>query len=135
MFGGGYTGFAFYWPSDLDARATEEGEKRPVYLRNFVCGESRIRFWDLDRFWSLPPEIVIFRARLEEPELDQAFLRFASSSGVVLLETGDGWKQEQTDFVRDQARSGVAYPVIQERLITRFPDVRFRFYFPGPIRK
>ncbi|MCE9600169.1 MAG: hypothetical protein K8S54_19580 [Spirochaetia bacterium] len=135
MFSAGFTGFAFYWPLETDARTGEDGEKRPVYLRNFVCGDSRVRFWDLDRFWNVPPELIIYRDRMDDADLDQAFLRFAAGSNIVLLETNASWTDVHAAFLREQARTGATYPVIQERMQARFPDLIFRFYFPGPAGK
>lgn len=135
MFAAGFSGFAFYWPLETDARTGEDGEQRPVYLRNFICGEARVRFWDLDRFWSLPPELIIYRHRNDDADLDQAFQRFAAGSNIVLLETTAAWTEVHAAFLREQARSGATYPVIQERLQARFPDLVFRFYFPGPAGK
>ncbi len=131
---GVYGGFVFFWPSDLDARLGEEGERRPVYLRNFACGEGRVRFWDLDRFWASPPELIVFQKRRDEPDVDRAFLRFAAGAGVVLIEAVD-WQKEHSEFIRTQAKSGASYPQIQDRLRKAFPDLDARFYFPGPVLK
>src|SRR5262249_13448481 len=111
MFSAGFTGFAFYWPLETDAKTSEDGEKRPVYLRNFLCGDARVRFWDLDRFWNLPPELIVYRQRSDDADLDQAFQRFAASAGLILLETSSAWTEAHAAFLREQSRSGATYPV------------------------
>ena len=75
------------WPVGLDDGVTAGGRNRPVYLRNFVCGERSLRFWEMDRFsGGTPPSLVLFRRRAGEPALDRAFARHFAERGTILVE-------------------------------------------------
>ncbi len=88
----GRPGGFWIWPNGLDARETGAGRMRPVYLRSFTCGAQKLRLWDMDRFSSRSgPAVLVYQARHNEPELDNAFVRHFSEKGVILVETGEGW--------------------------------------------
>jgi hypothetical protein len=123
-----------YWPSMLDARSGEEGEARPVYLRNYVCETERLRFWDLDRFMERPPELAVVQKQ-EDAALEQGFFRFASTHAVVILQTGAGWNEEAAELLAQEIAKGTPYPRMEELLLTRFPGMGMRFVFPGPVGK
>ncbi len=75
------------WPVGLDEPQTRAGASRPVYLRNFLCGDSALRFWEMDRFsGGQPPSIVIFRRRTGEVALNRAFARHFAERGTILVE-------------------------------------------------
>ena len=75
------------WPVGLDVGQTARGHARPVYLRNFVCGDRSLRFWEMDRFSAgTSPSLVVFRRRAGEPALDRAFARHFAERGTILVE-------------------------------------------------
>lgn len=79
------------WPSELDARAAANGEERPVYLRKFICGDSRLRLWDLDRFYNGDDlDLVVYRRRADDARLDRAFARHFADHNASLLESAPG---------------------------------------------
>lgn len=125
---------AVYWPSQLDARSSEDGESRPVYLRNYICESDRLRFWDLDRFVERPPNLVVVQKH-DDTALETGFLRFMSTHAIVLLQTGSGWNTEAAELLAQEAGKGTTYPRIEELLLARFPGIELRFVFPGPVGK
>jgi len=86
------------WPEGLDRKVGSRQSERPVYLRNFVCGRSQVRFWDLDRFHSSQgPAYLAYRVRSAEEAMDQAFARHFADRGTGLLELWPGWSSAQTE--------------------------------------
>ncbi|MCR9144254.1 MAG: hypothetical protein NXI24_18555 [bacterium] len=85
-------GGVWLWPRGLDARITKSGNVRPVYLRKFVCGQSRLRLWDMDRFGrpesgkAGSPDLIVYRRRAGDAGLDRAFARYFADRGSALLE-------------------------------------------------
>ncbi len=81
-------GGIWLWPLGLDAKHSRSGTPRPVYLRKFLCGKTRLRLWDMDRFGRAgrAPELVVYRRRTNEAALDRAFARFMAGQGTMLLE-------------------------------------------------
>lgn len=98
---------AWLWPSRLDVRNTGSGRMRPVYLRNFICGNERVRLWDMDRFSSREgPAVLIYEGRQNEPELDNAFVRHFAEKGTILVETGRNWNSRHADRLLRQLAAG-----------------------------
>jgi len=90
------------WPESIDPARNSQGSVRPVYLRNFVCGNSRVRLWDMDRFsGASSPALVVFSSRNLEREMDQAFTRFFSERGSVLLEYSDEFRRSDSSAFFD----------------------------------
>lgn len=83
-------GGIWLWPRGLDSRLTSSGNVRPVYLRKFICGSSRLRLWDMDRFGQprsgVNPDLIVYRRRKGDASLDQAFARYFADRGAALLE-------------------------------------------------
>ncbi len=83
-------GGIWLWPRGLDSRLTASGNVRPVYLRKFICGSSRLRLWDMDRFGQprsgANPDLIVYRRRKGDARLDQAFARYFADRGAALLE-------------------------------------------------
>lgn len=79
------------WPAGLDAARDSRGGQRPVYLRNFTCGRTSLRFWEMDRFsGGTAPALVIFDRRSDEPALNRAFARHFAERGTMLAEVARG---------------------------------------------
>lgn len=83
------------WPDTFDPGRTSQGSFRMVYLRNFLCGDERIRLWDMERFSSpSAPGLVVFRSRKSELELDRAFSRHFAEKGSAILEVDASFDEE-----------------------------------------
>ncbi|MBE7437923.1 MAG: hypothetical protein HS115_05640 [Spirochaetales bacterium] len=94
------------WPPGLDRRVGSRQSERPVYLRNFLCGRSQLRFWDLDRFHSgRGPGYLAYRLRAGEAALDQAFARHFADRGTTLLELWPGWSSRHSEALLPALRN------------------------------
>lgn len=78
------SGSVYIWPKKYD---TQKSIQRPVYLRNFHCGTSHIRLWDMDRFsGNKSTGIVFYQARQADARIDDAFVEYFSDRNTALLE-------------------------------------------------
>ncbi len=113
-------GGVWLWPQGLDARITKSGNVRPVYLRKFICGQSRLRLWDMDRFGRPEnskgggPDLIVYRRRAGDAGLDRAFARYFADRGAALLEFQPASKKAETGTrgLLDGIRKGRAKNVI-----------------------
>ncbi len=65
---------------------SRNGKKRPVYLRSGICGEERLRLWDLDRFAaSGGPGIVLFPGT-RDSAYDAALIQHFADRGTITIE-------------------------------------------------
>ena len=107
---GGATGGVWLWPLAVDSRVTTNGNVRPVYLRKFICGPSRLRLWDMDRFGQIgppggatDPDLIVYRRRADDADLDRAFARYFADRNSALLEfqtlKGEAGAREMLDAI------------------------------------
>lgn len=125
------------WPTGLDEPKGKNGEKRPVYLRNFVCGDRSLRFWDMDRYAEQGARVVIYRSRPGEVELNRAFARYFAEKGSILFEYSGDWNaaawKELEERARGQWKNGAGKAMIRAAYPTRrsFPGIESRVILPG----
>ncbi|MEQ9365896.1 MAG: hypothetical protein RIF32_16755 [Leptospirales bacterium] len=107
------------WPQGLDSRITKSGNVRPVYLRKFICGQSRLRLWDMDRFGqsetaqAASPDLIVYRRRAGDAGLDRAFARYFADRGSALLEFQASPRGEEgTRGVLEDIQSGSAKNIV-----------------------